>query len=612
MDRSDLIAAIASDLEARTNWEAKQADLYKARYRGLRRTNLPWPNASDINWPLIDGIIERLKPHYVGQLYATDLLAQFTPGELSDTVSAQMATAAAQWFDYQIKQDTDFETQIVYVVDSQLMLGRPALKVLWDVDKKRLKFRTIQPHHLIVPASTEDLQDADRIVHVIRLSPDAYRRTAGYRNDADFVKRITGRSAPNPNAGDATQRLYKLNREGITHGIQDEIVLWEVWVRQPDGKWTFEVFAPTCPEESVKDQVGNVYSDGLAPFVDFPNELTQPDWYAPRGIGEIVLPFQAQLTKLLNSKNDALTLYNTPLFRSEREGAGTANLRWRPGQILPMGVQPIPMPQPPISWDVQMNMMREVAEGLVATPDFGMARSVDLKKARTATEMEQIASLNQQSSDLRMRAFRRGLGGAYQMAYSRLKQYAADRLRIWFNEQIVDIPKEALSDKYRVKPSGSGDGGTRQALWRKAVSRLQMLNNDPYIDQGELRKSVLESDDPGLVRRLYRDPEVKMASAAEDQAVEIGVMKLGLPAVVTMADDHATHIKTVLMYVQQQNATQQPPTPMEMQLLSQHLAAHVKGLEQSNPQMAKEAAHAIEVIGATIAQSNPQNAEATP
>lgn len=77
MDRKELHQAICRDLESRQKWDDRQGLLYKARYRGLRRSPLPFPGASDINWPLVDGIIDRLKPVYFGQLFATDLLATF-------------------------------------------------------------------------------------------------------------------------------------------------------------------------------------------------------------------------------------------------------------------------------------------------------------------------------------------------------------------------------------------------------------------------------------------------------------------------------------------------------------------------------------------------------
>lgn len=599
-DRSELFDAISRDIDNRSTWETKQASLYKARYRGLRRTNIPWPGASDINWPLIDSIIEKLKPFYVQQLYSTELIASFMPTTGADGATAAMATTAAQWFDFQLKQETDLETQIIYVIDALLMLGRPAIKVTWDVDEKALCFTPIDPARIIVSNATTDLWKADRIVHVLSFTPEAYKRQPGFRTDSDFMRRITGKGDPNRQQGVGTNRPDQVQREGITYGNSDEIIVWEVWIHSGCDEWEVETFSPLCPEEDVKPKVGNVFAHKKPPFVDFPYELTQPNWHAPRGIGEILLPFQAELTKLLNEKNDAMTLANRPMFTSDRDVPNPLNLRWRPGQILPQGVSPAQFPPPPIPFENHMILMRDIAEKMAATPDYGMGSVQDVRKARTATEMDLLGSMNQQSSDLKMRVYRLSLGRLLKLSWWTLKQYAADRLQIWVDDVMVDVPKEALSKDYRIRPSGSADGVTRNQIWRKAVSRFQLFGADPFINRGELVKSVLEADDAGLVKRLYQDPGQKQATQTEDQVAEIAVMKLGFPAVVSTADDHATHVRTVLKYVANQHQSQQDPAPAELALLHQHMMAHVAELQKIDPKLAKEAMNAIQVIGEAL------------
>jgi len=600
-DRTELVAAITDDLAHRTSWEVKQGDLYRARFRGLRRSAPPWPGASDINWPLIDGIVDKLKPYYLQQLYANELLATFTPA-VADPDVMRMCGTAAQWFDYELKQQSNLETAILHVIDYMLMLGRPAMKVCWDEDDDGLEFHAISPEKIIVPSSTSCLEEADRIVHVMQYSRDAFKRSEEFRDVPEETLELILGSRTDPHTGGNSAKLAALRREGITQGPDNEVIVWEVWTQIEDDKWRRETFSPLQPDIDLRETVEDPLGDIGQPFVDFPYEITQSDWYAPRGAGEVVLPFQAQLTKLLNEKNDAMTLSNRPLFRAERDGVD-ANLRWKPGQILPVGIQPVTMPSPPIQFDVQINLMRQVAEQLIGTPDFGMAREGDMRKARTATEMQQVAQMNAQSGDLRMRVFRQSLGRLYQKAWSFLQQYATKKgnRKFWRDDQVEEIGSDVLGKAYKIKPTGSADGTTRERLFGKAVARLQMYNQDPFIDQGELRKSVLEADDAGLVKRLFRDPLTKQATQGEDQASEIAIMRLGFPAVVTPADDHVVHLKTLLAYVQQQHATGQPPAPTEMQRLQEHMAAHVQALGQVDPKAAKAALDAIQVIGASLA-----------
>jgi hypothetical protein len=120
------------------------------------------------------------------------------------------------------------------------------------------------------------------------------------------------------------------------------------------------------------------------------------------------------------------------------------------------------------------------------------------------------------------------------------------------------------------------------------MQRLQMFNNDPFINQSQLRKSVLEADDATLVKRLFQDPDIQASDQAEQQAEEIGILRLGFPAQVKPADDDLVHIQTVMQYIQQRAAEGAAPEPIEGQMLQQHLAAHVTQLKEKDPKAGRE------------------------
>jgi hypothetical protein len=604
-ERGELVDRVLRDLSTRERWDTRQAMLYEMRFRGLRRKTKPWPGASDVHWPLADSVIEKLKPFYVGQLYATDQLALFVAD--APEASASEAVAVGRWFDYQLRQRTDFEGKMLSVIDWMLMSGRPALKVIWDEDGKKLQFDCVAPFHLILPAETTSIEEADRLVHVQVLSVEAYKRNPLFRQDEEFIRRITGRgTTQNDGNQDQTQRKYE--REGLTYGANDQIVVWEAWTRcEEDGKWMFETLSPLCVDEPIRACCGCEYDHGLPPFVDFPYEVTDGTWYSPRGVTEILAVFEAELCKLLNEKNDAMTLYNRPLFRAPGAPGNIGNLQWKPGQILPFDIQPVEMPQPPFSFDQQALMIRDIAERLVSVPDFGMSQMRSTKDARSATEISAIQQSTSASADVRMRIFRRSLQRLYRMAWSMLVQYAGEDAHAWCDEGPVQPSGGALSEKvWRVIPSGSADGLTRQQVFGKAAARLQMFANDPFVDQGELRKSVLEADDAGLVKRLFRDPGFKAATQAEDQAQEISILRIGFPAVVEPGDDHAEHIRTIAAYVMHQMQLGQPPKGSELAALMKHAQEHLAALEQQDPKAAKQAREALMTVGQMLAQQQQQ------
>ena len=582
--RNDLHAAILDDLRDRSQWDTRQSMFYRMRHNGLRRKNKPWPGASDAHFPLSDTVIQRLAPFYFQQIFATDLLAQFTP--IRDKTHGY-ANAAAQWFDYHMKQKTNIETEILAIIDFMLMSGRGVMKTYWDNDKKRVVFQNVDPQHIIVPTWTRDLMDADRMVHVQHYSPDAYRRNELFNQDPLFMKRITGSGTDVRGDNQKVQTQYQ--REGLTYNEEDYIIVWEAWTRDEDSRWTCETFSPLHPGEDVRKpyKLGKEYG-GKPPFCQFEYEIKDGRWYSPRGVTEIVAVHEAELCKTLNEKNDYMTLVNRPLFRSSREIPNAANLKFSPGQILPYDIQPVPMPPPPVSFDQSMMFTRDIAEQRVATPDFGLTQSIANTERRTATEINQISNIFSQSSDLRLRVFRIGLGRLYNMAWDLMRKHSKSSLDFWYTDAVQELPGAALEEQYHVQPTGSADGVNRNFIYTRAVNRMQLFANDPFIDQGELRKSVLEADDVALVKRLYIDPELKMADQAEDQANELTFMRLGFPAVVKGVDDHATHIRTILGYISMSSQADRQVQPMEMQRIQEHIKLHLDMLRETDKDAAKE------------------------
>jgi len=612
-NRDKLNAEILQDLADRSVWDTRQRMFYEMRHHGLRRKNKPWPGASDVHFPLVDTTISELKPAYFQQLFATDLIAQFVP---TSPQVAEFTTAAAQWFDHRIKQRTNLETEVLSAVDSMLMCGTGILKVLWDYSSKRLKYYTVDPQHFVVPAWTRDIADADRICHISVYSVDAYKRQKHLKQDKAILDQIVG--SYNADAGDMNTEAAKYEREGLTFPEQDKIIVWEVYNRCPDtGQWIICTYSPTSPDLDLRPPMKVPYNHGKPPFIAFNYEIKDPGFYSSRGVVELQAVFEAELTKLQNEKMDCMTLFNRPLYRAERDMPNSGNLRLTPGSILPYGIQPVAHQSPPISFDTQMNIMREIAQNRVSTPDFGLTQTLQNTERRTATEIQAIGGLYQQSSDLRMRIFRIALGNLYRMSWSILLQYDKSSLNYWYLDTAQEIPQEALHEQYNIQPTGSADGVNKQLLMQKAITRFQMFANDPYIDQGQLRKTILESDDATLVKRLYVDPMLTQSTQAEDQANEITFLRLGFPALVKDSDDHLIHIQTVMSYITNRADTGAPPEPAEGQFLEQHIGEHLEKLKEADPKTGRQVEQELKNLFAQMQQAvveqaqqaNPENVE---
>lgn len=576
---------ILSALRDRKNWEDKQATYYQLRHDGLRRRNKPWPNAADLHFPLVDTLIEKTKPGYVGQIFATETVASFTAVQ-QDFQPFQ--SAAGQWFDYQLKQESNFEEEITIAVDKMLMGGKGLLKTFWNADDEKLTFESVDPKDLIVPPWTNKVQTADWLVHVQRFSKHAYARLPGFKNDQATIDKLAGARGEDSFLADN----LRFQREGITKATSDsEIVVWEVFERTQDNKVTVRTYSPADPKTELRPEFGLPYNQGEFadkkqpfPFFELNGETKDRGYYSPRGIAERTAPFEAKLCKDWNTDSDYKTFSTAPQFFAPNGIPNTANLKMVPGQILPFPIQAVTLPPVPPDLMLGMQTTRQVAQELIGVIDYGATGQSNPNDRKTATEVNLIGNVMGQSTDLRARTFRRELTYGLKLAWSILVQYRAQALSYFFLDELMQLPVEAIQGKYRIELNGSGDNNNRQLQLQKAVARHNMHQGKPWVDQIELTKSVLEADDPRLVKRLVINQGSQNAMQVEDQAQEISILLLGFPAEVRPTDDDASHLASLFGFLERRVKLGQPIGPETLMLMAQHAQQHEAQGRKKQPQ----------------------------
>lgn len=617
--RNDLQGRILMSINQRSPWELRQTRWYELRHHGLRRQNKPWNKAADLHWPLIDTAIEKLKPLFLQQALGMDVVASFIP--MRQQLNAY-TKVAEDWFNYKIREKTNFVEEVLSWVDYTLMSGRGVMKCIWNPGDKRVEFDAIDPLFFIVPPYTTDLQDADWAVHVMPMSVGAYKRMAeqmGWKADSKTISKIRGNPQDFDNIpGTATEKNAKQLREGITYtNDYDGVIIWEVYRKRDDGVWEVYLYSPAAVDIDLRDPMELAYDHGKLPFVDFPYEIKDKGWFSPRGVCEILAPFELSMTSMWNHKHDAMTLYNRPLFRAERELPNSINLRFQPGQILPYGVAPVQMPQPPVSFDQELNQTRAVAENRIGSPDYAMSSAMSGGgDRRTATEIQSINAQSMQSGDLRARLFRMALGKLYKQAWGLYVQYDSKSLRYRFAEDSLEADPVALHDQYELEPKGGMDMVSRQVMVQQAINRKQLFMNSPWVDQVELDKSIMELDDPSLVKRLLRDPGQKAQDELEDETKTIPTLLVGIPVPAKPGQNFAGRIGVLMQYLNGAMQQGQQLSPAAQNAFMVRLDSLLQGYEKvatnEARKLRKEIQKFLESTGMLQSQAQQQAAPPPP
>jgi hypothetical protein len=598
---------VIAALTARSTWEDRQRIWYQMRRDGLnRKQRAPWQ--ADLHYPLIASVIEKMKPFYYNQVMGALRVPQFVSIKPQ---AAQMTESAADYLDYVLKQETEFEPELLSAIDFMCERGIGVLRVRWSEREQRLQYDSIDPVYLIMPASANSFQDADWFVHVRHISKAEYRRTASY--DQMLLPRLCG----NAEADQATNVLdsFKEMREGITHTQDKEmVVLWDRYDRGQDGAWTCYTYSPTDPEALVRQPFKIPYTargKPFAPFVRLTLDIADKGWYAPRGIAELLAPYESYICKCWNAKADYLAFAGKPLFTSDLPVTNQTNLRMNPGDFLPAGVKAVTFPEPPVTMQEEIFQTRLTAEQSIMVPDFGIGSGNSggggATDRKTATEVDYIRSLSSFGVDLKGKIFRRAVAELLKYSWAILVSKRQEEITWVTSEDTNTLPAQALQDQYLIEPAGSAEMWNKQQKVQRAMARFQLLLNHPNVRQPELVKDLIMADDPRMVKTLWQPDGFQQAQEAEDEAMEIVILMSGFPAAAKPNENHQLRIQILAAKLEELSMRGVPVDPLARQRIQEHMVQHMLLLQQVDPKMAGQIQQAMmQADGAAMAAPGEQ------
>jgi hypothetical protein len=579
-ENEDLFAEINSDLEERNAWEARQRLWLKMRGQGAGRANRPWPGAANVHVPVADTVISKLKPYYVIWCLGPELVASFYS---LHSQGDSYTDACAKWFDYKVREVSNFTEQLICAIDSCLQNGAGILKPYWDVAANKLAFQSINPYYVIVPPwSPADYNKCDRVVHVMQYSEDEYVRDAdakGFNADQTYIDSIKGEGKP-----DQKYEQVRYVAEGLQFSrLKNLIILWEVYLRQVDGSILVKTFSPLQPEEPARADFKLPYEHRQIPLVQIPYEILDGNYYSSRGVSELTQMYEASACKSWNEKLDYMSICNRPVLSTQGGSINAQNIRWEPGAVYDSVLQLVQQPSPAISFDEEIANTRSMAEQRVGIPDFGISNpSQPTQGNKTATETNVITNVMQQSNDLRARILKGAVTKIFEQAWELLVQYDRASLNYFWRKQRLNLDQRAFDNKYVLRPNGSVDGYSREREIQKLMQLRQMAQGAPWIQTSEIDKKIIELMDSEWITLFYQEPPQAQADQQERQAIENTLLMDGFLPQVKPDDDHLVHLQIEDAFMESRGQTPgtQPIPPPSLGVFMQHMQMHIQAARQ--------------------------------
>jgi hypothetical protein len=595
------VEKIKDALKDRRKYEQKLARAHHQRFCLDRPSvnNYPYPKASNFRYPLSDTLIDQKKPFLFKVIFSSENLA-FFKGLMEANIP--FGLKCANFFDFIVKEKTDFEEIIQYALDAYLQDGEDWVKTTWDLELEIPVVKKVDNLFIITPSKTKDHHKGPWMAEVLQMSKREFKKRYGkIENIETLISEIEDSNADeDADEGDRDENEYE--REGISCSKADKyFVVYEYHYQAGDSR-RMRTISPDKPEFDFQDDIEYHYEWLIKSkrymYEHGKRELINENLHSSRGYPEVVREGESLMSGIVRSQHNALAIYGSPpLVAPNGLPANTQNINWSPTAIIPFEIKPLQLGNPPFSWQEELNNQRGIWERRAAAPDFGMGKANTQNDPRTAREVQAIANQQMLGVELEAGNWKRHLRAIYRQMWALIVQYKPKSLVYYMGDELAELPPEALNNDYLIMPSGSAEAVNKEFMGQKAITLFQMAQGNPYANQGEIFKNVLEWSYPGQVNRFFTNPQQRQEEQAKKTASDISaIISTGAAMVPDKNDDFYTAAKTGIQIMQSIDQRGQPMPPDVGPKIANYIAIAREELRKSNPQQYQQLTQELDMI----------------
>ena len=232
---SDLSNKVDGDKESREDWEEAIAKGLKLLGVNYEERNEPFLGASGVHHPLLSEAVTQFQAQAYKEMLPAGGPVKTQILGASNKMLEDQAQRVKDFMNYQLMEvmdeyDPDTDQMLFYLP----LTGSTFKKVYFDTNKQRAVSKFVPAEDLIVPYAASDLNTAERVTHVIRLTENELRKlqVAGVYRDVDIQAqdeeedgaiRTTGNELQgiHPSYGDDSHTLLEIHTELDLEGFED-------------------------------------------------------------------------------------------------------------------------------------------------------------------------------------------------------------------------------------------------------------------------------------------------------------------------------------------------------------------------------------------------------
>ena len=368
----EVVKSFEDDKRSRYDWEKRTEDSMKLALQVAEEKSFPWPNASNVKFPLIT--IAALQYHaraYPALISGTQVVKCRTVGDDKDGQDRNRARRIERHMSYQVlEEDENWEDQMDKVLITQPIIGCAFKKTYYDPIKKHNVSENILAKDLVVSYYTKSLDLAPRISHVLYLSQnDIYSRivndiycdveldnTKRQMQDGLSIAQDKAQGVTEPSETDEDRPYEVIEQHRFIDldgdGYQEPYIV----VVDRDSKQVLRLVARFFASgvQFKGEEVLSITPENY--FTKYPMIPSPDGGFYDLGFGSLLGPLNESINTLINQLIDAGTMSNTGggfLARGIKLRGGT--MGFTPGEYKPVdttgddlrkGIFPLPIKEP--------------------------------------------------------------------------------------------------------------------------------------------------------------------------------------------------------------------------------------------------------------------------
>ena len=390
-----------NDLLSRSTWEKRTEASLKLALQVSENKNFPWPNASNVKFPLITIAALQYHARSYPVLIDSDLPVKCrVVGDDADGLRSLRATRVEQHMSYQLlEEDEDWESEMDKVLITQPIIGCAFKKSYYDPIKRHNVSENVLAKDLVVNYWTKSLESADRVTHVLQMTKnEIYERVArnlwldiseGRQQTYSSIAqgntlqaaqdKAQGMNPPEPNDTSTPIEILEQHRN-IDLDDDGYAEPYIVYVRR-DNKKVARIVARYTQSDVERNKQGRVLSIKAEQYFTKYPFIPSPDGgFYDLGFGVLLGPLNESINTIINQLVDAGTMANTAggfLSRGIKLRGGNYNfnpLEWKhvdtTGDDLRKGIVPLPVREPSQVMFTLLNLLINYGERIGGAVDI--------------------------------------------------------------------------------------------------------------------------------------------------------------------------------------------------------------------------------------------------